>query len=90
LLNLWAETSRTVFFVTHDIEEALILSDRVILVRDGRLVDDRSVDLPRPRDEDVRASDEAVGLSKAILDHLGIREEREPLDVPGPDAVPNR
>jgi hypothetical protein len=40
-------------------------------MRDGRLVNDLDVRLPRPRDEDVRASNEAVGLQKEILRHLG-------------------
>jgi NitT/TauT family transport system ATP-binding protein len=71
LLLLWEETRKTIFFVTHDIEEALILADRILLVRDGRLVDDLEVELPRPRDEDVRASTHAVELTKTILGHLG-------------------
>ncbi len=75
LINLWNESNMTIFFVTHDIEEALILADRVMLVRDGKLVEDIEVSLPRPRDEDVRATPEAVALSKTILDHLGIRED---------------
>lgn len=75
LLDLWHETRKTIFFVTHDIEEALILADRVILLAEGKLVDDIRVGLPRPRDEDVRASNEAVGITKVILAHLGITEE---------------
>ncbi len=75
LIELWRESKMTIFFVTHDIEEALILADRVMLVRDGKLVEDIEVGLPRPRDEDVRASPEAVKLSKTILEHLGIRED---------------
>ena len=73
LIELWEEANKTVFFVTHDIEEALILADRVLLVSEGRIVDDLPVALPRPRDEDVRASAEAVGLTKRILSHLGVR-----------------
>lgn len=75
LLDLWRETEKTIFFVTHDIEEALILADRVVLLAEGRLVDDLAVNLPRPRDEDVRASAEAVEITKVILAHLGITEE---------------
>lgn len=71
LLDLWAETKTTVFFVTHDIEEALILADRVLLIKHGQLVSDLRVTLPRPRDEDVRARPEAVELQKIILSHLG-------------------
>ena len=72
LLEVWESANKTVFFVTHDIEEALILADRVLLLHDGRLVDDLEVSLPRPRDEDVRASAEAVTLTKRILSHLGV------------------
>ena len=75
LLDLWEETQKTIFFVTHDIEEALILADRVILLAEGQLVDDIAVTLPRPRDEDVRAGAEAVRITKVILAHLGITEE---------------
>ena len=75
LLDLWRVTEKTIFFVTHDIEEALILADRVVLLAEGRLVDDLAVTLPRPRDEDVRASAEAVEITKVILAHLGITEE---------------
>lgn len=75
LLDLWRETEKTIFFVTHDIEEALILADRVILLAEGKLVDDIALNLPRPRDEDVRASAEAVEVTKVILAHLGITEE---------------
>ena len=75
LLDLWEESQKTIFFVTHDIEEALILADRVVLLAEGKLVDDIPVNLPRPRDEDVRAGAEAVQITKVILQHLGITEE---------------
>jgi ABC-type nitrate/sulfonate/bicarbonate transport system ATPase subunit len=47
------------------------VADRVLLVHEGRIVDDADVRLPRPRNEDVRASDEAVALQKRILSRLG-------------------
>ncbi len=52
LLQLWAATGLTVVFVTHSIEEALVLADRVVLMSHGpgRIVDEIGVDLPRPRD----------------------------------------
>jgi len=86
LLELWRETNKTVFFVTHDIEEALILADRVLLVSDGRVVDDLGVSLPRPRDEDVRASVEAVTLTKRILAHLGVEGTSSPRTQAGAHA----
>ena len=46
-------------FVTHDIEEALVLSDRVVLLGPlGRVIADVEVDLPRPRDSDELRADE--------------------------------
>ncbi|MGH6991234.1 MAG: ABC transporter ATP-binding protein, partial [Stellaceae bacterium] len=52
LLTLWEGERKTVVFVTHDLEEAIALSDRVIVLsrRPGRVKADIRVDLPRPRD----------------------------------------
>lgn len=53
LLRLWQGSGQTVVFVTHDIEEALLLGDRVVVLgRLGRIVLDRTIDLPRPREVD--------------------------------------
>lgn len=51
LLSLWMEERRTVVFITHDLAEAITLSDRVIVMspRPGRIIDDIRIDLPRPR-----------------------------------------
>jgi NitT/TauT family transport system ATP-binding protein len=59
---LWVETQKTVLFVTHDVGEAVELSNRVvILAKGGRLREDLAVDLPFPRDP----ADDAVALMKA-------------------------
>ena len=51
LLSLWSGSGKTVMFVTHDIEEAIVLGDRVIVLGvPGRIVHDEHVSLPRPRD----------------------------------------
>jgi NitT/TauT family transport system ATP-binding protein len=51
LLRLWSETRKTVMFITHSIDEALVLADRVIVMsgRPGRPIADIAVDFPRPR-----------------------------------------
>jgi len=53
LLQLWQRWQRTVVFVTHSIEEALYLADRIVVMsfRPGTIKRDLHVDLPRPRDE---------------------------------------
>jgi NitT/TauT family transport system ATP-binding protein len=51
LLNLWSGSGRSVLFVTHDIEEAIVLADRVVVLGSrGRIVRDVYIELPRPRD----------------------------------------
>ena len=72
LIDLWQRTRRTIVFVTHDVEEALVLAERVIVMRRGRVADDIPVPLARPRDEDERASRTGVEISKRILHHLAL------------------
>jgi NitT/TauT family transport system ATP-binding protein len=48
---LWKELSHTILFVTHDVNEAVVLADRILLMdkNPGRIREDIVVDLPRPR-----------------------------------------
>ncbi|SFK58994.1 ABC transporter ATP-binding protein [Methylocapsa palsarum] len=57
LLRLWEEIRATVLFVTHDIDEALYLADRVVIMSapPGRVLLNLAIDLPRPRPDDVFA-----------------------------------
>lgn len=79
LLRLWSGTDRTVLFVTHDIEEAALLGDRVIVLgKLGRRVLDRQVDLPRPRDlETLRMTTEFMDLFRELSDALRDGSEEE-------------
>lgn len=52
LTSIWQKLGKTVFFVTHDITEAIELSDRILMLGDGRIFDDMTIDLERPRDVD--------------------------------------
>jgi NitT/TauT family transport system ATP-binding protein len=72
LLELWRRTGITIVFVTHDIEEALVLGDRILVVSEGRILDDIDCDLARPRGEDERTSQRAVAIQKTIVRHLGL------------------
>lgn len=74
LLGLWSRLDRTILLVTHDIDEALLLSDRVYLLspRPGRVAMELRVDLPRPRSYALTTSP-AFGRLKAQLQHqLGL------------------
>lgn len=50
-LRVWSEERQTVVFVTHDLNEALLIADRVVAMREGEIVVDMKVDLERPREE---------------------------------------
>lgn len=60
LNRIWQEAGVTVVFITHDIYEAVFLGDRVLVMsgRPGRIIEDVTIDLPRPRDGEVKGSPE--------------------------------
>jgi sulfonate transport system ATP-binding protein len=79
LLDLWADGKPTLIVVTHDVEEAVVLADRIIVMgpRPGRVIADIAADLPRPRD---RQSDGFEHVKRRILATLG--RSREPAAEP--------
>lgn len=72
LLDVWAEVGVTVLFVTHDIDEAVVLADRIVIMSasPGRFIDDIPVPIPRPRAEDVMFSPEFNRIKRRCFDHI--------------------
>jgi NitT/TauT family transport system ATP-binding protein len=73
LLKIWAQTDTTVVFVTHSIDEAVYLSDRVVVMqaRPGRIKEEVAIDLPRPRWEgDVKAEPRFAQLRSRLRESL--------------------
>lgn len=72
LLAMWKESHPTVLFVTHDVEEAVLLADRVVVMsaRPGRIALDIRVHAPRPRQWDFGLSREFTDLKRQVLHAL--------------------
>jgi NitT/TauT family transport system ATP-binding protein len=68
LLATWSQEQRTVMFITHDVDEAVFLANRVIVMaaRPGRIYDVVDVDLPYPRSEEFRLSTEFAALRNRV------------------------
>ncbi|MCW5772210.1 MAG: ABC transporter ATP-binding protein [Rhodospirillaceae bacterium] len=74
LLRIWAETRKTVLFVTHSIDEAVLLSNRVIVMtaRPGRIARDIPIDLPRPRGPESRSLPAFQDYARTLRGLLGV------------------
>ncbi len=88
--ELWQERGCAVLLVTHDVEEALLLADRALVMEDGRIAYETTVDLPRPRE----ISDPGFGALRArLLDRLGVAgAQSAPAHSPAdssPDSSPD-
>lgn len=84
LLSLWQQYQRTVLFVTHSLDEAILLGDRVVVMsaRPGRVLADLQVPFGRPRTSDVRGSAEFGQLEQEIWSILR-SEVNDALGRPG-------
>ena len=78
LLQIWREFGITVIFVTHDVDEAVFLADRIIVMgaSQGRVVANIPVDLPRPRGDDCVTSASFTSIRNACLRHIKAESRR--------------
>jgi NitT/TauT family transport system ATP-binding protein len=96
LLEVWSGVRTTVVFVTHDIDEALFLADRILVMspRPGRIVEDRRVDFPRPRRPALVTEAPFIALKRHCLEllHRGDAElalpRMTPLGAPAEEGDP--
>jgi len=80
LLNLWQQDRKALMFVTHDLEEAIALSDRVVVMSSGpssQLIGDFRIDLPRPRNiADIRTEPRFHALHREIWNTLKLEVQK--------------
>ncbi|MBU8905477.1 ABC transporter ATP-binding protein [Desertibacillus haloalkaliphilus] len=81
---IWEATGKTIIFVTHNIRESILLSDRIVLMgtRPGGIINTFPVDLPRPRQQ---ASKEFIELEEKIMKQLGGEIEKVMREEMGDD-----
>lgn len=72
VLDLWARHRPAVLLVTHDVDEALLLADRVLVLDAGRIAHQARVERPRPRHRD---HPDLTALREVLLDRLGVRPQ---------------
>ena len=96
LLRIWQQTRKTVLFITHQIDEAIYLADRVVVMsaRPGRLLADIPIDLPRPRGLDLKRTRDSLTTRTDLAPHRvasphhhGQRPDDRPPPREGPIVV---
>lgn len=65
--SLWQERKFSAYLITHDVDEAIMLADRIVLIEDGQVTMDRRVSLPRPRK---RKDQEFLALADEVLERV--------------------
>ncbi|SDT58149.1 ABC transporter ATP-binding protein [Pseudomonas prosekii] len=95
LLDIWTRIRTTVVFVTHDIDEALFLADRLLVMssRPGRIIEDLRLDFPRPRTTELVTSHQFSRLKRHCLELLRHEDGRQlprlnPLGLPQENKLP--
>ena len=75
LLYIWNKQKKTTVFVTHDIEEAVFLADRIFLLKNGIIDDVFKVPFSRPRNNHIRTDEKFRNLMATLLNKLSISKE---------------
>lgn len=72
LLRVWQKHKTTILFITHDIDEAILLADRIFIMsrRPGRILSEMRVDIERPRDHTVTVTPRFAAIKTAIMELL--------------------
>ena len=76
--ELWQRRGCAVLLVTHDVDEALLLADRALVMRDGAIAYETPVDLDRPR---TLGSPQFAALRSRLLTELGVAEDTAPAEA---------
>lgn len=84
LSRIWEETHKSLLYITHNIQEAVFLGDRVVVLsrRPGRILDIIKIDLPRPRDEHLTLEKRYLEYVDAIWGHIK-QQAREAMEEGG-------
>jgi len=83
LLHTWEQERRTCFFITHDVEEAVYLATRVIVMRAGRITEEIDIDLPFPRTDEIRLSNAFLQLRNRVWQGVHGRSSAAQVENPG-------
>ncbi len=66
LMDVWTKYKKTIIFVTHNIEEAIFMADRVLVLKEGKFTEEFKIEFKRPRKEEIKFMEEFNRMKKEI------------------------